>query len=64
MRLKLLSNSCFDLSSGTESFELVAVATNSDGDAWTNTSGSYNVGIGALALKANTTGSNVAVGQA
>ena len=36
-------NSCFDLSSGTESFELVAVATNSDGDAWTNTSGSYTM---------------------
>ncbi|MDA8572768.1 lamin tail domain-containing protein [Flavobacteriaceae bacterium] len=36
-------NSCFDLSGGTESFELVAVATNSDGDAWTNTSGSYTM---------------------
>ena len=34
-------NTCFDLSGGTESFELVAVATNSDNDMWTNTDGTY-----------------------
>ena len=36
-----IPNTCFDLSGGTESFELVTVGTNSEGDAWTNSSGSY-----------------------
>lgn len=38
-----IPNTCFDLSGGTESFELVTVATNSDNDVWSNTSGSYEM---------------------
>ena len=36
-------NTCFDLSSGPESFELVAVTTNSDSDVWVNNSGTYTM---------------------
>jgi hypothetical protein len=36
-------NTCFDLSNGNESFELVAVATNSDSDVWVNNSGTYTM---------------------
>ena len=36
-------NTCFDLSNGPESFELVAVATNSDVDVWDNNSGTYSM---------------------
>tara|TARA_B100001564_G_scaffold357845_1_gene375028 strand:+ start:2165 stop:4501 length:2337 start_codon:yes stop_codon:yes gene_type:complete len=38
-----IPNTCYDLSNGNESFELVAVATNSDSDVWVNNSGTYNM---------------------
>jgi hypothetical protein len=38
-----IPNTCYDLSNGNESFELVAVATNSDSDAWVNNSGTYTM---------------------
>ncbi|NNK40659.1 MAG: lamin tail domain-containing protein, partial [Winogradskyella sp.] len=36
-------NTCFDLSTGLELFELVAVATNSDTDQWTESAGTYSM---------------------
>ena len=36
-------STCFDLSGGAELFELVAVATNSDTDVWTESSGTYSM---------------------
>ena len=36
-------NTCFDLSGGPESFELVAVTTNSEPDVWVNNSGTYTM---------------------
>lgn len=36
-------NTCFDLSGGPELFESVSVATNSDTDEWTETSGTYDM---------------------
>ena len=36
-------NTCFDLSSGPESFELVSVVENSDMDAWENNGGTYSI---------------------
>jgi hypothetical protein len=38
-----IPNTCYDLSNGNESFELVAVATNSDPDVWVNNSGTYTM---------------------
>ncbi len=38
-----IPNTCYDLSNGDESFELVAVATNSDSDVWANNSGTYTM---------------------
>ena len=38
-----IPNTCYDLSNGNESFELVAVATNSDSDVWVNNSGTYTM---------------------
>ena len=34
---------CYDLSAGSDSFELVDVVLNSSGDGWSNTSGTYNL---------------------
>ena len=34
---------CFDLSTGPELFELVTVETNTDGDVWTENSGTYSM---------------------
>ncbi|MEM9680310.1 MAG: lamin tail domain-containing protein [Bacteroidota bacterium] len=36
-------STCFDLSGGSELFELVAVTTNSDTDVWTESSGTYTM---------------------
>ncbi len=36
-------NTCFDLSGGSELFELVAVTTNSDTDVWTESAGTYSM---------------------
>ena len=38
-----IPNTCYDLSNGNESFELVNVATNSDPDVWVNSSGTYTM---------------------
>lgn len=38
-----IPNTCYDLSNGNESFELVAVATNSQSDVWFNNSGTYTM---------------------
>ena len=38
-----IPNTCYDLSNGNESFELVAVATNSDPDVWINNLGTYTM---------------------
>ena len=38
-----IPTTCFDLSNGTEPFELVTVTLNSSGNEWTNSSGSYNL---------------------
>ncbi|WP_343795749.1 T9SS type A sorting domain-containing protein [Gaetbulibacter jejuensis] len=35
--------SCFDISNGAEKFEMFTVATNSDNDVWTESSGTYNM---------------------
>ncbi|MEY8869352.1 T9SS type A sorting domain-containing protein [Meridianimaribacter flavus] len=35
--------SCFDISNGAEKFEMFTVATNSDSDVWTESSGTYNM---------------------
>ncbi|GAB5563695.1 MAG: hypothetical protein Wins2KO_07580 [Winogradskyella sp.] len=36
-------STCFDLSNGPELFEIVTVAANSDGDEWTESSGTYAI---------------------
>ncbi len=36
-------NTCFDLSTGSELFEIVTVAANSDGDVWSESSGTYSI---------------------
>ena len=38
-----IPNTCFDLSGGTELLEIVTVATNSDMDVWTESSGTYSM---------------------
>lgn len=37
----LTTSTCFDLSGGTELFEIATVQTNSDGDVWTESGGTY-----------------------
>ncbi len=38
-----IPNTCFDLSAGSESFEIVTVASNSDPDVWEFASGEYSI---------------------
>ncbi|WP_296380692.1 lamin tail domain-containing protein [Winogradskyella sp.] len=38
-----IPNTCFDLSTGMELFEIVTVAANSDMDVWTESSGTYSI---------------------
>ena len=38
-----IPDTCFNLSDGSNEFEIVTLATNTDGDVWTNSNGTYDI---------------------